>query len=227
MINNELRETESIVEDNVTNKKTAFLAAFPHTLPVFTGYIVLGAAYGILMDSKGFSIFWILLASVFVYAGSMQFVAVALLAAGFSPSNAFLMTLMVNARHLFYGISMLDRYKGLGKFKPYLIFTLTDETFSILCSTESPEEEFFLFPEKRKIPKSIKYLADVLPFTIIGMLVVYCLKDISFTHSTHAIPEAISIVAIVALHLWKNNTLISIGGGSLLYMVLVQFVFVP
>lgn len=86
---------------------------------------------------------------------------------------------------------------------------------------------FFLFPEKRKIPKSIQYLADVLPFTIIGMLVVYCLKDISFTHSTHAIPEAISIAAIVALHLWKNNTLLSIGGGSLLYMVLVQFVFVP
>jgi 4-azaleucine resistance transporter AzlC len=121
-------------------KKAALMAALPYTLPVLTGYIVLGAAYGILMDSKGFSLFWILFASVFVYAGSMQFVTVALLAAGFDPLGAFLMTLAVNARHLFYGISMLDQYRGVGKIKPYLIFSLTDESFSILCSAKPPEE---------------------------------------------------------------------------------------
>ncbi|MDF2540921.1 MAG: putative rane protein [Herbinix sp.] len=85
---------------------------------------------------------------------------------------------------------------------------------------------FLLFPEKKEIPKYIKYLADVLPYTIIGMLVVYCLKNISFTGSTHAIPEIISISVIVVLHLWKKNTLLSIGVGSLLYMFFVQYIFV-
>jgi 4-azaleucine resistance transporter AzlC len=121
------------------DKTAALRAAFPHTIPVLTGYLVLGAAYGILMDSKGFGLFWILLASVFIYAGSMQFVAVALLAAGFDPVGAFLMTLAVNARHIFYGISMLKQYRGLGNIKPYLIFSLTDETFSIVCSAKVPE----------------------------------------------------------------------------------------
>jgi 4-azaleucine resistance transporter AzlC len=80
-----------------------------------------------------------ILASIFVYAGSMQFVGVALLAAGFDPLGAFLMTLAVNARHLFYGVSMLKQYRGIGRMKPYLIFSLTDETFSILCSAKVPE----------------------------------------------------------------------------------------
>jgi 4-azaleucine resistance transporter AzlC len=121
-------------------KRAALKAAFPHTIPVFTGYLVLGAAYGILMNSKGFSLFWIMLASIFIYAGSMQFVTVSLLAAGFDLMGAFLMTLAVNARHLFYGISMLKQYRGLGKLKPYLIFSLTDETFSIVCSAKVPEQ---------------------------------------------------------------------------------------
>lgn len=122
------------------NAKTAALkAAFPHTIPVLTGYLVLGAAYGILMSSKGFSLLWIVAASVFVYAGSMQFVTVALLATGFDPAGTFLMTIAVNARHLFYGISMLKKYRGIGRLKPYLIFALTDESFSILCSANAPE----------------------------------------------------------------------------------------
>lgn len=85
---------------------------------------------------------------------------------------------------------------------------------------------FILFPENKKIPKYIKYLSDILPYTIIGMLVVYCLKDVSFTSSPYALPEIISIVAITTMHLWKKNTLLSIGVGSLLYILLVQFVFV-
>ena len=83
---------------------------------------------------------------------------------------------------------------------------------------------FLLFPENREIPKYIKYLSDVLPFTIIGMLVIYCLKNVSVVQEPHAIPEAISIAVIVVLHLWKKNTLLSIGGGSLIYMILVQYV---
>jgi branched-subunit amino acid transport protein AzlD len=85
---------------------------------------------------------------------------------------------------------------------------------------------FLLFPENREIPRYVKYLADVLPFTIIGMLVVYCLKNISFVQQPYALPEAISIAVIVLLHIWKKNTLLSIGGGALLYMLLVQYIFV-
>jgi len=85
---------------------------------------------------------------------------------------------------------------------------------------------FLIFPDHKEIPKFIKYLGDVLPLTIIGLLVVYCLKGISFLEGTHALPEVISIFVIIALHLWKKNTLLSIGCGTILYMILVQFVFV-
>ena len=122
------------------NKKiAAFKAAFPLTIPVLTGYLVLGAAYGILMDSNGIHLIWIFLSSLFIYAGSMQFIAASLITSGFDPLNAFIITLMVNARHLFYSISMLGKYKGMGKLKAYLVFALTDETFSILCSINPPD----------------------------------------------------------------------------------------
>ncbi|NLJ95592.1 MAG: branched-chain amino acid ABC transporter permease [Clostridiales bacterium] len=119
--------------------KAALKAALPYTLPVLSGYIVLGAAYGILMNNQGISLFWIAFSSIFIYAGSMQFVTVALLSTGFDLPGAFLMTLMVNARHLFYGISFLQKYRNMGLIKPYLIFSLTDETFSLLCSAEVPK----------------------------------------------------------------------------------------
>lgn len=102
-------------------QKTALKAAFPGTIPVMTGYIFLGMAFGILLNAKGYGIGWALLMSIFIYAGSMQYVAISLLAAAFNPIAAFIMTLMVNARHLFYGLSMLDKFKNTGKLKPYLI----------------------------------------------------------------------------------------------------------
>lgn len=121
-------------------KKKALKVAFPRTIPVMTGYVFLGMAFGILLNAKGYGIFWALLMSLFIYAGSMQYVAISLLTAAFNPAAAFIMTLMVNARHLFYGLSMLDKFKNTGKLKPYLIFGLTDETFSVLCGTEPPED---------------------------------------------------------------------------------------
>ena len=112
-----------------SNVKTAFLAS----VPVMAGYVVLGTGFGILLSSKGYSPLWSLAMSLFIYAGSMQYLAVDLLTGGASLITAALTTLMVNARHLFYGISMIDKYKDTGTFKPYLIFALTDETYSLNC----------------------------------------------------------------------------------------------
>ena len=130
-------------------KQKAFRAAFPLTFPVFIGYIFLGIAFGILSGSSGFHVGWAFLMSLLIYAGSMQFVTVPLLLAPYHVLSTVLLTLMVNARHLFYGLSMLNRYKDCGKLKPYLIFSLTDETYSLVCSTEPPEDVsrkwFFFF----------------------------------------------------------------------------------
>ena len=115
--------------------------AFISTIPVLTGYLVLGFGFGIILKSSGYGILLALIMSLFIYAGSMQYVAVGLLTSGASWIVAAFTTLMVNARHLFYGISMLDRYNGTGKRKPYLIFALTDETYSLLCNENQKIEE--------------------------------------------------------------------------------------
>ena len=114
-------------------------AAFPHTVPVLTGFLVLGIAYGMLMQSKGYGAPWALLMSGVAYCGSMQFAAISLLTSAFDPLGAFVMSLLVNARHLFYGVSLLEKYRGIGSAKPVLIYLLCDETFSIISSVEPPE----------------------------------------------------------------------------------------
>ncbi len=107
--------------------------AFAASLPVLTGYLVLGFGFGIILKSYNYGILIALIMSLFIYAGSMQYVAVGLMTGGTSLVTVALTTLMVNARHIFYGISMLDKYKKTGFIKPYLIFSLTDETYSLLC----------------------------------------------------------------------------------------------
>ncbi|MDO4966664.1 MAG: AzlC family ABC transporter permease [Lachnospiraceae bacterium] len=111
------------------------------TLPVMAGYIVLGMGFGILLKVNGYGIGWALLMSIFIYAGSMQYVGISIITGGVSIITTALTTLMVNARHLFYGISMIDKYKGAGKWKPYLMFGLTDETYSLVCDGKYPEGE--------------------------------------------------------------------------------------
>lgn len=118
---------------NGDGKRKTAKKAFKSTIPVMTGYLVLGFAFGILLEDKGYSFWWALLMSTTIYAGSMQFVALNLLSGGATLLSAALMTLFVNARHLIYGISMLGKYRNTGKIKPYLIFALTDETYALLC----------------------------------------------------------------------------------------------
>ena len=118
----------------------ALRAAFPRTLPLMAGYLFLGLAWGILLRDKGFGVEWAIMISGLVYAGSMQFVLVGLLTTAFSPITTLFMTLMVNARHLFYGLSMLGSYSKCHKWKPYLIFSLTDETYSLVCDGHVPAD---------------------------------------------------------------------------------------
>ena len=117
----------------------ALRAAFPHSIPVLTGFGFLGLAYGIYMNVHGFSFIYPLMISLIVFGGSLQFVMVTLLLSSFAPVAAFLMALLIQARHLFYGLAMLERYRGLGWKRFFLIFGLCDETFSITCSTDAPE----------------------------------------------------------------------------------------
>lgn len=118
---------------------SAIRTAFPHTIPVMAGYLFLGMSYGVLMATRGFSFLYPMCTSMFVFAGSMEFALSGLLLGAFSPLEAALLALMINARHIFYGISMLDKYRGLRN-KFYLIFSLTDETFSVNYSAEPPTE---------------------------------------------------------------------------------------
>ncbi|QEH67368.1 AzlC family ABC transporter permease [Cellulosilyticum sp. ST5] len=123
----------------MNTKKKALKAAIPHTIPVLAGFIFLGIAYGVLMASKGYGALWSFLMSTIAFCGSMQFVAITLLTSTFAPVQTFILTLLVNARHLFYGISMLKKYRGVGRLKPFLIFMMCDETFSVNYSVQVPE----------------------------------------------------------------------------------------
>lgn len=120
-------------------KIVALKAAFPYTVPILTGFAFLGMVYGMLMASKGYGAGWSLLMSMVVFGGSIQYVAVTLLTAAFNPIQALILSLTINARHLFYGISMLKKYTGTGKLKYFLIFALCDETYSLTSTAQPPE----------------------------------------------------------------------------------------
>ena len=129
-------------------RKKAFYAALPHTLPILAGFLFLGISYGFLMTSKGFSPFYPIVMSILIFAGSMEFVTVNLLLSAFNPLAAFLLAVTVNARHIFYGISMLDKYKNTGSKKFYLIFGMCDESFAINYTTKIPsgiDKGWFMF----------------------------------------------------------------------------------
>lgn len=113
--------------------------AFLKSLPVMAGYIVLGIGFGILLRKAGYGVLWAFAMSTLIYGGSMQYVGVDLIAGGASIITTAITTFMVNARHLFYSISMLRVYKNSGKYKPYLIYSITDETYSLLCDGKTPE----------------------------------------------------------------------------------------
>lgn len=159
------------------NKQTLRLA-FRASIPVMAGYLVLGLGFGVLLQNQGYGFIWAFLMSLTIYAGSMQYAALDLISGGASLITTALMTLMINARHFFYGLSMLDKYQGAGKAKPYLIFSLTDETYSLVCSPapEGADEKGYyllvsLFDQIYWIAGSVLggLLGPILPFDSTGM----------------------------------------------------------
>ena len=182
--NHNFRIISKSMNDTNNSKKTGIKPtlknAFIATIPVLAGYVFLGIAFGLLMNAHGFGVLWVLCMSLFIFAGSMQFVAVDLISG--VPASLITVaftTIMVNARHIFYGISMLDRYKNAGAKKPYLIFALTDETYSLVCNGYKGDAEhehdyyFFvsLFNQCWWVTGSLigSLLGELLPFTIVGI----------------------------------------------------------
>jgi len=180
------------------------------------GYVVLGIGFGILLRSHGYGVLWAFAMSLLIYAGAMQYVGVGLIAGGASVITTALTTLMVNARHLFYSISMIGKYKNAGKCKPYLIFALTDETYSLLCDGKTPEGadpnryRFFvsLFDQSYWVAGSVagSLLGSVIPFSTAGIeFAMTALFAASFTEqwvsSKDHLPAVTGIAATLACRL--------------------------
>lgn len=178
--------------------RRAAYVAFPHSLPIFAGYGFLGLAYGILMSVNGFSPFFTFMMSLLVFGGSAQIVAVELLTKPFDPLNAFLITFMLGARHLFYGISMLEKYRKIGIKKLYMVFGLVDETFSINYSAEPPSDVdrgWFMF-----FVTAFNHLYWLIGSTagaVFGSLITFSTEGIDFVMT--------SMFTIIFLEQWKKD----------------------
>ena len=204
--------------------KKAFRKAFPYTIPVLTGYLFIGIAFGVMYAEKGYSFLWAILMSLLVYAGSGQYLAVNFFVPGFSFLQVIFLTFMVNVRHVFYGISLLEKFNKMGMKRWYMIFGLTDETYSLLCTTNVPEdveESKFLFAisildqSYWVLGSAIGAIAGtVLPinsegidFAMTALFVVIFIEQ--WMDKKNRIPEIIGvIVAIVALNIFGASNFV-------------------
>ena len=191
-------------------------AAFPKTIPIMAGFTFLGMTYGIYMKVSGFSFVYPLIMSMTIFAGSVEFIAVTMLLGAFNPLSALLMTIMVNARHLFYGISMLEKYSGTGLKKLYLIFGMCDESFSINYTAEIPEncdKSWFMFfvtllnqmywvfgaTMGGLFGSLIKFNTTGLDFVLVAMFVVIFLDNFlkEKNHTSSLLGIALSVICLV------------------------------
>lgn len=191
-------------------------AAFPKTIPIMAGFTFLGMTYGIYMKVSGFSFVYPLIMSMTIFAGSVEFIAVTMLLGAFNPLSALLMTIMVNARHLFYGISMLEKYSGTGLKKLYLIFGMCDESFSINYTAEIPEncdKSWFMFfvtllnqmywvfgaTMGGLFGSLIKFNTKGLDFVLVAMFVVIFLDNFlkEKNHTSSLLGIALSVICLV------------------------------
>lgn len=193
--------------------------AIVSTIPVMTGYIVLGIGFGIILQKNGYGLIWALLMSVFIYAGSMQYAAIGLITGGASMIAVALTTFMVNARHLFYGISVIDKYKNTGKKKPYLIFGLTDETYALVVKDNSDikKEELPSFYFLVTLFDQIYWITGSVLGVIIGSLLPFNTDGIDFVLT--------ALFVTIATDQWlkTKNHLPAIIGGAASIISLVIF----
>ena len=207
--------------------------AFKESIPVMMGYLVLGFAFGALLVSKDYPIYYALIMSFFIYAGSMQFVTISLLTAKSSLLNAFIMTLVVNARHIVYGLSMLNRFEKMKVLKPYMIFSLTDETFSLLIKDDQQNKyvSFFisLFDQcywiigsliGATISNIITFDSRGLEFSMTALFIVIVIDQIKNSQN-HLATKIGFIVSIVSLLIFgsDNFVIVSLIGiiGALIF----------
>lgn len=199
-------------------RRKALKAAFPCTIPIMTGFIFLGAAYGIYMNASGFSFVYPLFMSMLIYGGSLEFVAVEMLLSPFAPLQVFIMALLIQARHLFYGLSMLDKFKGTGWKKFYLIYGMCDETFSVNYTAEIPEDVdrgWFMFFVT--LLNQFYWVASATAGGIIGSLLEINTDGISF------VMTAMFVVIFMDQWLKEDNHISSLIGLGVSLICLLIF----
>ncbi len=190
--------------------KKSFKSAFKASLPVMAGYLALGIGFGVLLESKGYNIIWAGLMALTMYSGSLQYAAVDFMSSGATLLTTAIMTVFIQARHFFYGFSLLNKYKGMGKAKPYMIFGLTDETYSLVCTGEVPKgaepKKYFLILTMLNQSYWIigcmtgAFLGAVLPFELVGVdfamtaLFIVIFVDQWQTQKNH-IPAIVGIIS--------------------------------
>lgn len=198
--------------------RKAFSAAFPHTIPIFAGFLFLGLTYGIYMNVSGFGLLYPLFMSMLIFAGSMEFFTVSLLLGAFNPVHALIMTLMINARHIFYGISMLDRFKGTGWKKVYLIFGMCDESFSINYTANIPadiDKGWFMFFVT--MLNQIYWVSGAVLGGIFGSLIHFNTEGLDF------VMTAMFVVIFLEQWLKEQNHTSSLLGLALSLICLIVF----
>lgn len=206
-------------ERRVSGARVAALrAAFPYTVPILAGFTFLGITYGVYMHALGFSWIWPTLMATVIFGGSLEFLVVGMLLSPFAPLTTLLVSLAVQARHLFYGIAMLDRYKDTGWMRPYLIFGMCDETFSILCSTDPPEgidRRWFMFWVT--LLDQLYWVGGATIGGLLGNLVTFDTTGISF------VMTALFVVILLDQVLKERQHLPTVIGGIAAVVALAAF----
>lgn len=205
-------------EKNGTMTKKSFRRAFRDSLPIMAGYLALGIGYGVLLQSKGYSFWWAILMSVTMFAGSGQYAGVDFMASGASLLTTAFMTLIINCRHFFYGVSLLDKYRGTGIVKPYLIFGLTDETYSITATVKleddiSPKKYYFFLTALNHS----YWITGCVLGAVLGMFLPFSGEGVDYAMT------ALFIVIMVEQWLDNKNHLPAILGATTTAVCLVVF----
>ena len=199
-------------------KMKALKCAFPHTIPIMTGFLFLGMSYGIYMHVSGFSFWYPMLMAMTIFAGSVEFVCVNFLLGAFNPLQAFIVTLILNARHIFYGISMLDRFKGMGWKKIYLIFGMCDETFSVNYTADIPKDVdsgWFMFFVT--LLNQIYWVLGATLGGLFGSLITFNTEGLDF------VMTAMFVVIFLEQYLKDKNHLSSYIGLGVSLLMLIFF----